>query len=661
VRLDKRKATQRATALVQEGQLQQAIVEYEAILRADPSDPSLYNTLGDLHARIGSISEAIACYLRLIDALRADGLRFRAIALYKKIVKLEPNNLEALLACADLYAEEGLQAEAKHQYLSAAERALKLGFDKMALELYERLSRVEPGDASIAARLAALLARDGRRSEAADLLGRLAVEARTNGRDDHAGLLYQQMVETCPEMFAGWYCLGRLEFETGRLREAEEHLRRASEIDTASPLPHLLLGHLYRRQQRSDSAKAAWQALLQRDPEHTEARHLLGQLCLSEGETEAAVREYDAVAGSLADSGDLDRAIALLAELGPAADHPLIQERLGELLARSERPAEAKAAYVRAAELHLLAGHDDEQRRVLRHMLALDPDDSHAAAALAQGPTDEDVSVVVLDEPVPFVGPSIIATRPSESEATWSHEGAPKADEEARWILEVEGQGDLRLNEATDEGPAPAPTAAAGDGGAGEIEPTELQGVERPDSVEAFSALLAEIEGDEAADQTRGDPGPSAPIGRSIETGDAHYNLGMAYREMGLLDDAIAEFRRSTADERFGVVARHMVGRCFLAKGKPEAAIHELTEGLSRASRPSEEYLAIKYDLAIAYQSVGDLSSAKTILGELVAESPSFRDVRPRLMKLRAQLEGDAVGHRTRRRKTDGARGKGSS
>ena len=49
--LDKRKAIQRATALIQQGRLDKAIAEYEAILGADPSDPSLYNALGDLYAQ----------------------------------------------------------------------------------------------------------------------------------------------------------------------------------------------------------------------------------------------------------------------------------------------------------------------------------------------------------------------------------------------------------------------------------------------------------------------------------------------------------------------------------------------------------------------------------------------------------------------------------
>ncbi|MGH7370049.1 MAG: tetratricopeptide repeat protein [Candidatus Methylomirabilaceae bacterium] len=655
--LDKRKAIQKATALIQEGKLQEAIAEYEAILRADPSDPSQYNTLGDLHARIGSSSEAIACYLKFIEALRGEGLRFRAIALYKKIIKLEPDNLDALRACADLYAEEGLRAEAKHQYLSAAERALKLGLDRMALELYERLSHVEPGDPSIAARLALLLAGGGRRSEAADLLGRLAMEARTKGRHDDARLLYQQMVQTCPEMFTGWYCLGRLEFETGRLREAEEHLQRASEIDPSSPLPHLLLGHLYQQQGRRDSAKAAWQALLRLDPDHTEARHLLGQLYLSEGESEAAVREFDAVARSLSDSGDLDRGIALLGELGPSADHPLIQERLGELLARSERMPEAKAAFTRAAELYLLAGRNDEQGRLLRRIIVLDPDEAHVAAALAQGPTDEDVPVVVLDE----APESAVAVRSEEAKAGWSQERTPDADGETPWILDAEDQGDLGLFQVTGEEARSSVVTPAGDGDDQGIEAVEPQGIEDADSAEVFSAVLAEIESDEPIGQEREAPAQLPPIDRSVETGDAHYQLGMAYREMGLLDDAIAEFRRSAMDDRLRLLARHMVGRCLLAKGAPEAAIHEMSEGLSIAGRPPEEYLAVKYDLATAYQSAGDLVSAKAILRELEAESPSFRDVASRAMRLQAQLDRGAAGGSTPHRRTYGARGKGSS
>ncbi|MGH7412056.1 MAG: hypothetical protein ACREJ6_13485, partial [Candidatus Methylomirabilis sp.] len=146
------------------------------------------------------------------------------------------------------------------------------------------------------------------------------------------------------------------------------------------------------------------------------------------------------------------------------------------------------------------------------------------------------------------------------------------------------------------------------------------------------------------------------PVDRSPETCEAHYQLGMAYQEMGLLDDAIAEFRRSAIDERLRLPACNMVGLCLLAKGNVEAAIHELGMGLEIVGRPAEEYLGIKYDLATAYQSIGDLAAAEALFRELQTASASFRDVRSRLMKVQARMSQDAGRPAAPKGKTDATR-----
>ena len=81
-----------------------------------------------------------------------------------------------------------------------------------------------------------------------------------------------------------------------------------------------------------------------------------------------------------------------------------------------------------------------------------------------------------------------------------------------------------------------------------------------------------------------------------------------------------------------------MIGLCLLNKGGAEAAIYELQTGLSIAGRPAEEYDDIKYTLATAHQSIGDLEMAASILRDLEAGSPSFCDVKDRLRKLRENL-----------------------
>lgn len=710
VSFDRRKAIQKATSLIQQGRMDKAIEEYEAILRADPSDPSLYNTLGDLYAQIGSTSEAVACYLKLVEALRAEGFLYRAIAVYKKIIKLDPNNLDALLTRADLYAEEGLRAEAKHQYLLAAERSLKLGFVKRALEVYERLTRLEPGDASIEAKLASLLTREGRRSEAVDLLGRLAQEVRGQGRLDDARLLYQQMVEIDPETFTGWYWLGRIELDAGRFQEAETHLRRAAEIEAGSPLPYLLLGHLYEQQMQPDRAKTAWLGLLRQDPDHQEARQLLGRLYLKEGDTEAAAREFDIVVHSLHESGEPDRAMSLLREFVSTADHPLIQERLGELLGQSGRSSEAAAAYRRAAELYLSSGKVEERRRMLSLVLTLDPENPEAVAGLTAGAPTQQESVTVVREAEESEGQLVMndptqvggetrrtVDQTDQEDLTILTEEGDSGDEVAgplaivnlylRQGMDAEARALLRRLIASNPENGEASRylasleskALADDRVLPEFEVVQLDPVNGSEDATALTTLLAEMEqhggSDELTDLPRAQPGGEkdlvdlavtsgsdlpAPgsliepltssvihplessggpplVDRSPEACQAHYQLGLAYREMSLLDDAIAEFRRAAADEQLRLLACHMLGLCLLAKGDVEAALHELGRGLSTVGRPAEEYLEIKYDLATAYQSIGDLASAEATLEALHAESPSFRDVGPWLMKLRAR------------------------
>lgn len=673
---EKRNAIQKAITLTQQGQYDKAIAEYEAIVRADPSDVSVYNTLGDLYAHMRFTQKAIACYQKLAGVLKAEGLHYRAIAVYKKIIKLDANNLSAWIGCADLYAQEGLRAEAKHHYVLAAERALKLGFDKQALDVYERLMLLEPADTGGAAKLASLLVAGGRRSDAADLLSRLAQEVRTLGKLDDARLLYKQMVEIAPEKFTGWYCLGRIEFEAGRLQEAEEPLRRAAKIDANSPLPHLLLGQLYEQQMKPNLAKATWQALLRCDPKHQEPHRRLGLLYLNEGDTEAAVKEFDDAARCLSDSGELERAIALFGELGPAADHPLVQERLGELFERAARPAEAKAAFTRAAELHLAAGRAEERKRVLSRLLVLDPQDSSAMAELP--PTGV------------TVGSKLVSLEPTERFSAVDAYLKQGNEAEARALLRrlvasepgnVEAIGRLESLEskALAEGAAVAP----------EIEVLQPGHLGRPEGSPILGTLLAELEpkgesGKEGTGVHQGEvesgrgfanqivephggplPWESAPgsvatpvdqvqadsdaipsADRSPETCEAHYQLGIAYREMGLLDDAIAEFRRAAADEQLTLRACNMVGLCLLAKGNAEAAIHELGGGLSVRGRPPEEYHAIKYDLATAYQTIGYLNIAVAILRDLQGENPSFRDAKARVRELEGRLaqEGGLSG-----------------
>ena len=178
---DKRKALQNALAYTQQGKWDRAIAEYQSILKADPRDVTVCNNLGDLFARAGKTTDAIDQYFKLGELYRADGLSVKAIAVYKKIAKLDPARTEAYLACADLYWEQGLVGEAKIQMATVVEHFSRSGEAQKLIDAYKRLSQFDPSNAAVLARLADLMVREGMREAAAGEYERAAQAAQAAG------------------------------------------------------------------------------------------------------------------------------------------------------------------------------------------------------------------------------------------------------------------------------------------------------------------------------------------------------------------------------------------------------------------------------------------------------------------------------------------------
>src|SRR5216683_7399163 len=104
---NKQKLLSAAEKFVQQGKLQNAIAEYDKILKNDAKDLTVNNTIGDLYARLGDIPKAIECFKTVGDAYAAQGFTVKGIAMYKKITKLQPS-LDSTLKLAELYTQQGL-------------------------------------------------------------------------------------------------------------------------------------------------------------------------------------------------------------------------------------------------------------------------------------------------------------------------------------------------------------------------------------------------------------------------------------------------------------------------------------------------------------------------------------------------------------------------
>jgi tetratricopeptide (TPR) repeat protein len=124
----------------------------------------------------------------------------------------------------------------------------------------------------------------------------------------------------------------------------------------------------------------------------------------------------------------------------------------------------------------------------------------------------------------------------------------------------------------------------------------------------------------------------------SSEDYDTHYNLGIAYREMGLLDEAIGEFQLASKEPRYLVDCCSLLGGCFLEKGLPELAIKWYRRGLEAPDLAEEAYLGLLYELGNVHLFQGDADKARATFVEIYGVNSNYRDVVAKLAELGAHI-----------------------
>ena len=131
---------------------------------------------------------------------------------------------------------------------------------------------------------------------------------------------------------------------------------------------------------------------------------------------------------------------------------------------------------------------------------------------------------------------------------------------------------------------------------------------------------------------------------------ETHYNMGLAYKEMDLLDEAIREFQSAAAlvngddgTPRF-LRSCNMLGHCFMEKGLPKAAVLWFKKGLSAPGHSEDEYQALRFELGSAYEKMGDFNRAIDVLTEVYSVDVSYRGVAEKLKSLQSRRDGGKSG-----------------
>lgn len=322
---------QEAEKLAARGKLDAAIKEYRRALEQAPNDTNTLNRLGDILVRVNRIDEAIDVYQQIAEHFAQDGFFLKAIAIFKKVNRLDPQRTSTYERLADLYFKQGLVVEGRQQLMTLADWFLRSRNIEQAVRIFRRLTELEPSNVQARAKLVDLLVQAGDPQAATteiDALGRFLL-----GRSmiDEAIKLYHRAIELGPtngDFVAP--CIDAM-LANGRVQPAMELAKKAIKATKS--------GYELRRAAARASAEAGdlvsardyLEELMPEIGERTDIIQLYGDVMLRVGEAEEAKDHLLPAVDRLLRAGDVARAATLVKRLLRSAPTDI------EVLSRADR------------------------------------------------------------------------------------------------------------------------------------------------------------------------------------------------------------------------------------------------------------------------------------------------------------------------------------
>jgi len=242
---NKQKVLAAAEKAVQQGKLQNAIAEYEKVIKEDPKDLTVLNTIGDLYARVGDNHKASHYFKKVGDHYASDGFTVKAIAMYKKLVKITPGETEAILKLAELYTQQGLYNDARQQYVQVADQYMKANELDAAAKIFQKMLELDPENSTMQSKLADLYVRLGKKDEAKSIFFNAAQSLYARGACDAADEACGRVLNLDHGNADALMLRGAIAADSGDGASAVKHLEQIPNLDSRpEALRALIRAHL---------------------------------------------------------------------------------------------------------------------------------------------------------------------------------------------------------------------------------------------------------------------------------------------------------------------------------------------------------------------------------------------------------------------------------
>ncbi len=678
---DKTKAMRNAERFLSQGKIGSAIGEFRQVVSHDPRDFSTMNMLGDLYAKNSETRPAADCYKAVAEHYAKQGFAQKAIAVYNKITRIQPNTIEVTACLAELYKEKGALKDARTQYEQLAEHFRRSGRKIEALETLKQIAELDPRNAEPFVSVAEGYVAENCKDEAAESFAEAGRRFAKLSEFDKSFTAYERsldLVDGSPQTFGGYI---EAAFVSGKGVQAVSRLEKCHQDKPYDREVHSLLVDCYVCAGELEKAEKSLIKLIEQEPACYPKLLELNRMYMAVSDVPSAARVLSMAAEHMLMAGQAEELSTLVSAIIDEEPEQLDALRMmvrcmswlkDEARFRESLNAMAKAARNRDSV--------DDERFALSQIVMIAPHESEYADRLKEinelhGFEQDNVSDSLFDKrfvdkktqngsngaAIDFAfeaNADAISDQPANGFAFASAAETPVVEASVvGQTAPVDGVGDVIQREID----SIKFYIESGYGEIAEKAITEFRAEhgERPE----IGELLALLKGQ--SQETSVEPPiqeptnthqPTPSISGSFDLSDlrtelgfdeaesedggdfeTHYQTAVAYQEMHLLEDAIKEFQQAVSlvepndgTRRFFQCA-NLLGHCFMQHGKPNLAVRWFTRTLETADISDDEKIGLWYELAAAYEGDGDYENAGRYYELVYTENINFRDVSQRV------------------------------
>jgi tetratricopeptide (TPR) repeat protein len=744
--IDRSSVLHNAQLFASRGQFDAAISEWKKLSIESPGDGSIFNSIGELHLKRRSTADAVAAFLQAANAFRAEGATLKAIATFKKVLKLDPSRYDVFRHLGDLNAERGLLSSAVQDYLTLGKHYLKAGKSKDALDIYKKIVNQDPSNLDAQQRVAELCLQENMHDEATTVYLQLGRERSAQQRYAEAKDAYQAVLRIDPANSEAAQFIEHVKMTSGDPSRASKTGDASAGSQPKIVEPLNLLSEATRRieEKQFAGAEAILNQMLTKEPGNPDVCQLLAKLHLRRGDLQVALGEYRYLAGAALRAQDYVKAETLITEvLAVEPQSVAMLELYGELFEEKGDIANAVLQYGKAIELlleHPEPGMPTLQEELFEKVTAMSPDSPTVKklTSLMHGTAVDEAPVPARSEtavppmvaiPSNSVQADTLLTANAAPDDPWPV--TPKITSRQDRHFSVAEPGPASAQSETSQSTELEPVTPSTEFSWSNAQPDELwtsraQETDSADPVEpvlstseqfqtymkagqqteaeewlsclvtsqpdhaearelfgslleakgdtagaalqysrALELLLADPEKNEKKTQPAGlyakvkelapasplvakwastfSPKPQVPV-PTVKTPvavqsekeidpETHYTLGVAYKNMGLLDEAKEEFSHSMRSHDFFSDSCLMIAVCLKEQGECRSASAQLELLLKDPKCQGAKAQAIRYELGLLYETQEQWSQAIAIYQSI----PTFHDVPQRLESARAR------------------------